>query len=232
MLKKFDSLDTNKKGIIIGCMFLFMITFILFGPKVDHSNDNKNTELIKMFEKVGNNYSLEVTINDKEEDKIIYSTDGKVEMYKKDKTYLLSDKKWFLYDEQSDSITKLESKPLMDDYYNINIIKRAVKYCNNKEKDNEIDCQMKVSDYVNTRNEYNNLSYKVTDKELVNFIIKHNEYVNEIDVDYSYINKIITNEDDSLKYNIKISNVNGNDYSNLLEKISSYVETNEANEIK
>lgn len=227
MLKEFDSLNNNTKGIIIGCVFLFMISFILFTPKVDHTNDKEYKEISKIFENIGNNYNLEIIVNSMEDKRFVYSTDGQIIKIESDKVYLSYLNKWYILD--NDNIISTEK--LIDKeeiYYNISLIKKALKHCKfENKKDNEIACKMKVSDYVNTRNELNNLTYKVSDNKYITFNIKYDDNINEIDVDYSYVNKIINNEDKELKYNIKISNINNNDYSELKEKISSYVESNE-----
>jgi hypothetical protein len=77
---------------------------------------------------------------------------------------------------------------------------------------------MNVSDYINKYNEYFYTSHVYDGDEKIVFKFTYGSVVNLINVDYSTINRVIKIYDsDIVKYSIKISRVNGNDYSNLLE---------------
>lgn len=228
--KSWTKEEIIKLSVIVILLLAIFIYSIIASNKNIISNKNSfdKTDVQEIFKPIEDNYSLLIdkTINDKNE-KIEYINDGTFKLYNidndnkgyliyKDKTYIV-EPKGFKIKEYSKNVEAIK-----DNLYNINFIKSIVKYCDLKNtRDNETDCYINVSDYINNYNNYfyTNYLYDGDDKIIFNF--HYGNIVNNIKVDYSKVYEIMKNSNDKVIYNIKIDKVNLNDYSNLFEVFSN-----------
>ncbi len=213
------------KGILIVLILSLMLVFIIFssnkkGYKIPKKDITKE-ELIALFDKVNNNYTLEIekSINNKMTN-IEYSTDANVVLYEIDsKGYLEYQDNYYEVDADTVKLTKIDKEKINDNYYDIRLIKNIIKYCHLEYVNNAKSiCSITYSDYINEYNLLFNTNIELTYDNIMKFEIVH--YPNRIVkvlVDYSGINKIINYDDKIIHYGIKISNVDENDFSKIID---------------
>ena len=214
------------KLIIISCVILFMLFFIVFTGKYKKEKEViikiPSDEVIKVFDNINDNYSLTIEeyVND-ELNKIVYYNDSKIELYEyKNKGYIYYKDKLFELNEDKKTIKKVKKQDFINNpYYDINYIKKLIPYCDSTYVNTvKLSCKIKLSDYLKEYNEYYNKSITSEEDEIIEiFIVHYAERLGKILIDYSNINKIIKGEYLNTHYGIKISNINSNDFSEVLD---------------
>ncbi len=227
-IKKFY--EENQKLIYFGLFFLIIIFIILLSPAKYNNKEIKNDvsldEIVNLFNKINNNYSLTIEENINGELKILeYSNDSKVILYEgskvNDNGYLLYNGKLYMANLKNNKLTKEKSMPnfVNDRLYDLNLLKKVIPHCE-LEYVNEVkaNCKMNLSSYINEYNNLYNENISILEDEKINFeIIHYSNRIGKINVDYTTINKLINNNEDNVFYGIKIYNIDSNDFSDILE---------------
>lgn len=226
----------NIKYFIYLGIFIMMIilSFVMHSSrvkKVDITVD-KN-EIIKLFDKITNNYDLTITEtkNDKTKELEIF-TDGNVKLYEGDyfeEGYLIYKDKLFKLDSENKKLKQEKSNLdlLNENYYNLDFLKNLINHCEfeyiNPVKSN---CSIKTKDIVDGYNLIFNTDYKYEDEfDITKFdLIYTSSEIGKVNIDYSKLNNIINNNYDSIKYGIKFRNINQNDFSELIDQFKSTLE--------
>ncbi len=228
--------NKNIKYFIYLGIFLIMIilSFVMHSSrvkKVDITVD-KN-EIIKLFDKITNNYDLTITEtkNDKTKELEIF-TDGNVKLYEGDyfeEGYLIYKDKLFKLDSENKKLKQEKSNLdlLNENYYNLDFLKNLINHCEfeyiNPVKSN---CSIKTKDIVDEYNLIFNTDYKYEDEfDITKFdLIYTSSEIGKVNIDYSKLNNIINNNYDSIKYGIKFRNLNQNDFSELIDYFKNTLE--------
>ena len=228
--------NKNIKYFIYLGIFIMMIilSFVMHSSrvkKVDITVD-KN-EIIKLFDKITNNYDLTITEtkNDKTKELEIF-TDGNVKLYEGDyfeEGYLIYKDKLFKLDSENKKLKQEKSNLdlLNENYYNLDFLKNLINHCEfeyiNPVKSN---CSIKTKDIVDGYNLIFNTDYKYEDEsDISEFdLIYTSSEIGKINIDYSKLNNIINNNYDSIKYGIKFRNINQNDFSELIDYFKNTLE--------
>ena len=226
----------NIKYFIYLGIFIMMIilSFVMHSSrvkKVDITVD-KN-EIIKLFDKITNNYDLTITEtkNDKTKELEIF-TDGNVKLYEGDyfeEGYLIYKDKLFKLDSENKKLKQEKSNLdlLNENYYNLDFLKNLINHCEfeyiNPVKSN---CSIKTKDIVDGYNLIFNTDYKYEDEfDITKFdLIYTSSEIGKVNIDYSKLNNIINNNYDSIKYGIKFRNINQNDFSELIDYFKNTLE--------
>ena len=223
--EKYKISETLAKGLLIALVFIIMIAFILLtGNKrkdIKKSISFTQDDLIKLLEKIHDNYTLDIdeTI-DGETTKLLYSTDSKIDSYElNNKVYLYYNNNLYEINQDNYKLTKTETKKFVNNpYYNINLLKNVFGYCELKYINNvKSTCVIHFNDYIR---EYN-LIYKKNIENInidIKFDIIHfGDKITKINVDYSNINKYINFENKDIKYGIRISDIDNNNFDEFLD---------------
>ena len=221
----------NIKYFIYLGIFIMMIilSFVMHSSrvkKVDITVD-KN-EIIKLFDKITNNYDLTITEtkNDKTKELEIF-TDGNVKLYEGDyfeEGYLIYKDKLFKLDSENKKLKQEKSNLdlLNENYYNLDFLKNLINHCEfeyiNPVKSN---CSIKTKDIVDGYNLIFNTDYKYEDEfDITKFdLIYTSSEIGKVNIDYSKLNNIINNN-----YGIKFRNINQNDFSELIDYFKNTLE--------
>lgn len=227
-LKKEEIIKLLLIIVILGAAFVYSI--FADNKEIKKFNDfNAISDVNVLFEPITNNYELIIdkTIDDKEEH-VEFINDGTFKLYNinnENKGYLIYNNKTYVVELKGNKIKEYNKNEsfLNDNYSNLEFIKKVIKYCNiANQKRNEVDCEIKINDFINEYNNYFNSDYEYDQEDLIVYKLKFGKIVNNINVDYSLVNQIIKNDGiTKLKYNIKINKVNDNDYSELFDIFAS-----------
>jgi hypothetical protein len=227
--KSFSKEEIIKLGLIGGVLIIMLIYSIFSSNNFEKKiiNDTPNTNIDEMFAPINNNYTLKINkMSSGKDETIEYITDGTLKLYNvigKNTGYILYNNKLYSVESKNTKIKEVKDKPefINDSFANIDFIKKITKLCDLKNvKMNSLDCYISVRDYMEEYNVFFNTNYIYDGEDNIIFTFKHGSIINEITVDYSLINNIRNNKND-LIYNIRIENVNGNDYSNLFNIFSN-----------
>jgi hypothetical protein len=225
---------TKEEIIKLFAIIFILLVIFLYSVFSGNGNINKNKEIkvdlsniSELFKPIDNNYTLIIdkTVNN-ENTKIEYITDGTLKLYDisgENEGYIIYNDKTYVVDSKKITIKEYNKKLdfINDRFYNIDFIKSIMNICDIEVKSNtSFKCSMDVSSYIANYNEFFHSNYIYLGDEQLVFNIKHGNIANNINVDYSVINNIITGNQDKVEYNIKIENVNNNDYSNLFDVFS------------
>ena len=199
--------DNTTKLFLIGIVFLLMIVYIL----ATTISDNKEIDyafIDDYFNKISDNYTMGIKTSSKE---IIYSRDKDFEIYEsnnfENKLYLKYNNKTYII--VDDKLKEIENdNDLLDRYYyDIKLIKELLKHCNYKSYRSEVTCRISADDFNKEFLSLYGLGRLGVDD--VTILFNHSE---------DNIDKIVVNTNED-KYNISISNIDKNDYSNYQELI-------------
>ena len=223
---KYENMDNKTKLLVMFFIFALMIMFLI-SSRIDNTNKQNtiiknNKKVLELLRKVDNNYSLDITVND--ENHFKYSNYNDLKIYNvNNKMYLFYKNQLYEYDNGSITVSTDNINLDYYIYYGIDFIKQYIYNSTCSEK----SCSLKSGDLINIRNKAKGISYRVVDKNLITFNLTYSDKIEQIDVDYSYVQNIIYN--DNKKMNYKIIFVDSEDYSTIYSNISSYVESNETN---
>lgn len=236
--KKFKkSLEKLPKSFLIYSALVLIMLVIALIPNNNKIKKNSTTnninkeEMIELFNKIQDNYQMNVTINkDELEEKYTYNTDSNIELYEiennnefgffkyKDITYKI---------ENDTKISKEENIPYYVDnpYHNIKFIKTLLDKCEFEEvSTTNTKCIIKETEYINNYNLFFNKNYNNFSTKDMEINIYYNSKISKIKIDYSNVDKIINNNNNSLIYTLDILNYNKNDFSEIIEYINTLVE--------
>lgn len=235
--EKYNIKSDSLKLIIFGGILLLLLIFTLT-MKGRHVNQKEKIvevtveELSLLMDKIGDNYSLQITEKINNETKeLFFDTDSKAKLYDgsligEDGILVYNNKNYILYAKDIEDIgsAKLHSYKgdtsfINDPFYNINLIKNMLKYCELSQKNVvRVNCEVKLSDYLNEYNVlYNkNVSTNYDTKMIFDIVYYKNDSIGKIFVDYTDANKVINNNDDNVYYEIVLVSTNENDFSDII----------------
>ena len=223
---KKDNDNTVMKLLVIILIFFLLIVAIISMKKFRGINNKilpNKENMAELFNNIKDNYTLEIEkkINDNTKN-IVYSRDKNLILFEGDyeaKGYLVYKSKVYELNSNNKIIkSKLSLNKIEDSYYDIDLIKKLFNYCDVEYVNNvKALCKIKYSDYLN---EYNT-KYKTkieidVDNSIEFYIVHYSDRIGKIIVDYSGINKIINNTEDSVNYGILIKDIDNNDFSDYL----------------
>ncbi len=235
------SKELKQKTLIYLIILVVGMSFLFFNTNENGNNNNNNSkannentititkeEIIKKIDNIKDNYSLDIikNIND-EKITLDIDTDGKLTSYISESIdkggYIIYKDKYFVPGSNNNfMIVKNIKSPIIDSIYDLDLIKSLTNYC--VFADNNT-CKIKYSDYLREYNYKYKTTYEIEEDDnfLINFTYSSN-YITKISYDYIVLNKIINNTEDKIKYTIKISNINKNDFSDQFEYFDNLIE--------
>ena len=213
----------NKKTIVFLMIFFAIMLFALFADKLPYNSGDEitNETLISYFEKLNDNYTLNVSINKNDmEEKHVYYTDSKLELYEDNdgNGFIKYKDKYYKVNEEDFSLSKTDGFDFTDKYTNVLLIKSLIPYCDFRviNKAN-IECNINVSDYISEYNKIYGSEIPSIDEKMLIHINHLDKYLNYVQIDYTNINKLIDNKDEKLIYKITFDDIGTNDFSDLME---------------
>ena len=126
--------ELNKKTIVFLMIFFAIMLFALFADKLPYNSGDEitNETLISYFEKLNDNYTLNVSINKNDiEEKHVYYTDSKLELYEDNdgNGFIKYNDKYYKVNEEDFSLSKTDGFDFTDKYTNVLLIKSLIPYC-------------------------------------------------------------------------------------------------------
>lgn len=241
MLDEENGINTNTLKLIGSLIVVFfMLVFIITAPSKGEKKENdietgevNKEDILLLFNQIENNYALTITQTVNDETKTLeLLTNSRVNLYEGDMLdrdgYLYYDGKLFYIDSDNYKIVKTDKQYdfINDPYYDLNMIKRIVNYCEfSYENEVKANCKMKLSEYFKEYNEKYNTNYNVDDDKELNIVVVH--YSNKIEkviIDYSDINKIIKDSDDEVSYGIRFDDYDDNTIQEIFNKYKTEIE--------
>ncbi len=231
MLEKLaDNLNFKTFGFTV--LFLAIIFYSLLSSEIDIAkflNDVPVEEINSYFAVINDNYTVSVDIKKKDETiNYTYQTDGKIDGYEYDgKGYFDYNNKFYQVDEKDfNKINRVDNIPYYKDkYIDIKFIKNLIKHCEFEYVTNEhSDCELTLDNYVKEYNEYYNETVPTMDEKVKIEIYYNSEGINYLVMDYSFLGGFLNGvdenssaEDYKLIYNMRFSNINNNDFKDIIE---------------
>lgn len=231
----------NREISLFGIIFIFAILVFMFGdivktPKekdVDKIDEVKKETVVELFDKINDNYSLVIEKNENDvisslkyaRDKSIILLESKDDVLDQEGYMIYNQKMYYLKDGVLHETQKINYKIEYNAvYYDISFIKTLLKSCKMEEVDSsQINCKLKVSDFLKEYNYKYDTSYKIMDdKDFILNILYSTSSIKSIKIDYSEINKILTAKDENniIIYNIKINDIGTNNFEENISKIN------------
>lgn len=222
----------KRETLIYLAIFFIFAMFVLFNdsPKREMKAPTYEFDSVMGFDtldKIDNNYSIEINKTaDDENINLTYMQEDNIILYEgnyldrdgymkyNDKYYYLDDNN--IYDIKDISIIN----KINPNYYNIKLIRNVLKECSFVHKENDdFICSLKVNNFFNKYNEIYGTNYNDINDTGFNILVTLNDNkIKKINIDYTIIDSIINNTTfNSLNYNIRINNVNENDFSTIEE---------------
>lgn len=223
--KRWTQTEIIKLVGIIGALLAIFIYSVFAGSKNNKRIIDKNilSNPVDLLAPIKDNYELDIKkSNDEKEETVVFITDGTLKLYNisnSQEGYLIYKGKTYIANSKNYKIKEAKKIPafINDNYANIDFYKELAKKCVvSNIVGYTFDCTMSVHDYIVEYNAFYDKTYVYDGEEQIVFHIKHGNVMSDIKVDYSKVNEIIKNGDYTT-YDIRIKNVNGNDYSKLLE---------------
>jgi hypothetical protein len=233
MLEKINEylgVEIKRSTYIYMVIILFGLFFIVVSSSFSNHKSNIPKSLVdkehisELFNDINDNYSLDIDIEINEIVKnVLYSRDKSIELYEgnlftSDGYLIYNDKVFELNNNELTKIDK-DKNSFKDTYSDLKFIRNLISYCEYDYINTvKATCNMKLSDYLNEFNKYNDTNINTDYDDMISFdIVYYSDVLGKILFDYSKINKVITGEDDTVKYGVRIINVDKNDYSELYE---------------
>ncbi len=223
--EKYKISETLITGILIVLILTLMLVFIFATRsgakkfKNDRVLTSENLELL--LNRINDNYTLNMDeIINGELNNVIYSRDSKMETYELyNKAYLYYNNNLFEINEENYKIKKISKEPFVDNpFYNINLLKKVFSHCEFERINNvKSICKVKFSDYILEYNNLYNQNINPVDN-IIKFELIYFDDLSKINVDYTDINRIINNNSKSIKYGIRIEDIDKNNYDIFYEK--------------
>ncbi len=229
MLKK-----ENNKNYIYIALFIFMLVFIILfrTNKTEfkyRSNEDVKEIIIKNINKITDNYSLGIELHkNKEEYKLEYMSDSKIKMYSSDvfpvTGYLIYNNNYYKLNNDKLEKTKLIeiNKVFNEKLYNMELIKNITNYCEVKNKSLiRANCSVDLKNFFEEYNKLYNTNISITEDSILDIEYLYDETrIKSIIINYSNVINLIENTNDKVIYDIDITDINKNDFSEYI----SYIE--------
>ncbi len=228
MLK--DKKESRKYLVIIILIFLSVIIIGGIGTGIKlYSGLKDPSEIVnKYFEKITNNYSMNVKLYKGEEEyKLDYMSDGTIEMYSSNtfsKTgYLIYKGNYYCLDNNElKKISSIDINGMFNEkLYNINLIKELLNECHFETMDLiRAKCLLNTKMFFEKYNKVFDENIEVTDEEEVPIEILYNgNIIENLKIKYDNVVKKINQNDENIEYDIKFDDINKNDFSEYIPYI-------------
>lgn len=220
MLKKFFEDFNETKA--IGIFLVIVIIVVILGRGSTYNNSNDVNEEIKVLDlsTLNDNYNLEIVskIDDKSysmsysrDKNVVISSDGSLSYMKYgNNLYCISQSDVSLCDEY-----KLD-KYFDSVFYDIKLISNVYK------KSNEVSLNkysFKLSDYFSEYNSKYNGNFNSDEEEVMEVLCDRRKC--KFIIDYSKIYNIIYGKDLNVVYEVSVSNINANNYDDIVKLINN-----------
>ena len=220
--------------LVVGMSFLFINTNEKGNNSSNTKPKNENTvtitkdDIIKKFENINDNYSLNITQNINDENIVLkIDTDGNLTSYISDSIdkggYIIYKDKYFVPGDNNNFMIVNNVKKLVpSSIYDLDFIKSLISYCDFIDNNT---CKIKYSDYLKEYNYRYKTSYEIEEYDtfLINLTYSA-KYITKISYDYTLLNKMISNNESNVNYLIRISNINNNNFSDQFEYFDNLIE--------
>ncbi len=227
MLKDLFKKNDENKSIILIVGIVVALAVVCFSNgrgEVDKLiKSDADANVTKLLENIKDNYSVAITKDDGlEQHSYNYSTDSNLTVIDEgeysDKVYLVYDNKKYNMNIDNHKLTKVKDIELLkDNYINIDFIKKIINNCEFEYvNDNNKVCYLSVKDYIDEYNNYFNKEYSSNDEKITINIIYYSKNIKSIIIDYTNVNKIINNSEDNLKYSFVFTDIDKNNYSEII----------------
>ena len=218
MLKKYIKSKNGELILILVIVLLVIILSVKKDPN-DHSNDVNTNKLIN---DVKDNYSMKIFVSDSFENKSFnFSTDSDITLIDKgdysDKGYLLYKNETYLIDTENYKLTKTTPIDFIyEPFINMELIKKLFNHCDLKFiNDTNKTCTIKINDYLKEYNNVYNTDYSAEDGTMTIYVCFYPSRIYSISLEYTDIDRIINNGNDTLKYELRFTDFNNNDFNDI-----------------
>jgi hypothetical protein len=222
--KLFKKSKSEKRGNMLLLVGIIIVVLILAFYSKDDFETKKVEEanVTKLLNEINDNYTVDIVIKNSTEVKNYnYSRDSKIELLDEgdysDKAYLIYNNHYYSIDVDNYKLTKVKKiDKLNNPYTNIDLIKKVINKCELEYvNDTNKICTINENEYFKEYNIIYNTNY-TSDKDMTIKVCFLQTSIYSIEVDYTNIDKIINNNDDILKYEFLFSNINKNNYSDMM----------------
>lgn len=225
MLDGFKKVPFTTKVCFI--IVVLMMLFVIFTSGREHKKEEivvDKTKMIERFNMINNNYQLKVTKNlNGENENFTYYTDGNLELYETDSLdigYIVYNNKTYALDSNTMKLSLVNEIPsfINDPYGNFKLIKSIINKCEFEHiNTSTANCKVQEADFINAMNSFYNNKYDNYSLNYLDIKINYGDRINKLDIDYSNINSLLFGDNNSIAYEIKISNVGGNNFNEIYE---------------
>lgn len=237
MLKHFTSTvkSSHISLLVSGGIFFLTVLFVLLSNPNNSQISNKEKlvvnkeEMIKLLDDIQDNYSLKIEENLNDEIKNYeYNRDSNIELLTENNTnygYILYNNKQYKVLEDA-SISKMKKMhPLFDNnYVKYDFIKGLLKTCDFKYIDStNASCSINVNDFIQYLNNTLGTTNDLVSQEEIYVNITYTDKIYSIKIDYSNYIKLIS-DDEKLSYEMIFSDINKNDYSEIIDHYKDVLE--------
>jgi hypothetical protein len=227
MLKDYLNNKDGKKNIVLIIGILIVLVFVCLsggtGGIDGYIVSDADANITKLLENITNNYSVKITKDDGlEQTSYNYSTDSNLTVIDEgdysDKIYLVYKNNKYQMNIDNHKITKIKDiESLNDKYTNIELIKNVVNRCEFENvNDNNKECNLNSKDFFDEYNSIYKTEYVPNEDEIKINVIYYSKNIKNIIIDYTNVDKIIYKNDGTLKYSFEFSDINKNDYSEII----------------
>jgi hypothetical protein len=227
MLKDYLNNKDGKKSLLLIIGILIVLVFVCLsggtGNLDGYIASDADANITKLLENISNNYSVKITKDDGlEQTSYNYSTDSNLTVVDEgdysDKIYLVYKNNKYQMNIDNHKITKIKDiESLNDKYTNIELIKNIVNRCEFENvNDNNKECNLKSKDFFDEYNSIYKTEYASNEDEIKINVIYYSKNIKNIIIDYTNVDKIIYKNDGTLKYSFEFSDINKNDFSEII----------------
>ncbi len=218
MLEKFTKGKTKEILLIL----VILILVIILSARKGSDEVLETIDTKELINNVKDNYSLMISISDSFENKVYnYSTDSDITLIDKgdysDKGYLLYKNETYLIDTENYKLTKTTPIDFIyEPFINMELIKKLFNHCDLKFiNDTNKTCTIKINDYLKEYNNVYNTDYSAEDGTMTIYVCFYPSRIYSISLEYTDIDRIINNGNDTLKYELRFTDFNNNDFNDI-----------------
>ena len=232
-IQKKYKIDIKSIRIILFLLFFVFMMCVIFyagGSFKDNTKKDVNKEeIIRLFDMISDNYSLEIEkkVNGNVENIVYYKTSN-AEMYELDDyLYFVYKNKTYKIGINDGKIKKINDELYFtnDELSNFELIKSLIKYCEfSYINDVKANCKIKYSDYLKEYNLKYNTDYVLNYDNIMSFdIVYYSDGLGKVIIDYTNINQVIHYDNSDIVYGIRVKDVNSNDFSIIFDNYKDII---------
>jgi len=222
MLKK---ILKNHIGSLVLLVVIVVLVVIFSMPSNNEIiKEEEDVNVTNLIDKINDNYTMSITMtNSMESTTYNYSTDSNITLFDRgdysEEEFLIYRDNTYLIDQNNHKLNKTNKIDfLKNPFINLELIKKLFIHCELEYiNDTNSLCVINTNDYIKEYNNVYNTNYEGNNKNMNINVTYYTTRIYSITLDYTEVDKIINNGNDILKYELKFSNINANNYSDIKE---------------